>query len=251
MSTKTVMKKSLIATAVAGAMSVSMLPATASAEISGSLGIDSQYLWRGLALNGGGAVVHGGLEYGHDSGFYTGVWTSSESGAIEYDLYAGFAGEAGEISYDIGVVQYRYSAGGTQKAMIDEDGVFEGFASNARAGADFQEFYIGLGFGNFGLDAAFGFGEFGQTDEDVEDNYFALSYGFDKFGILLGYYDLADIEVEVDGEIIDVDPSYMHLDLSYEIYDGLTFTYSQIVNEEEDDFWDKSSQFMVSYEFSF
>jgi uncharacterized protein (TIGR02001 family) len=251
MSTKTVMKKSLIATAVAGAMSVSMLPATASAEISGSLGIDSQYLWRGLALNGGGAVVHGGLEYGHDSGFYTGIWTSSEAGVIEYDLYAGFAGEAGEISYDLGVAQYRYSAGGTVRAQFNDDDEFTGFAENARKGADFQEFYIGLGFGNFGLDAAFGFGKFGQTDEDVKDNYFALSYAYDKFGILLGYYDLEDFEADVDGDVVKIDPSYMHLDLSYEIYDGLTFTYSQIIDEEEDGFWDKSSTFMVSYEFSF
>lgn len=249
MSTKTVMKKSLIATAVAGAMSASMLPATASAEISGSLGIDSQYLWRGLALNGGGAVVHGGLEYGHDSGFYTGIWTSSESGAIEYDLYAGFAGEAGEISYDIGVVQYRYSAGG----MIGEDETSE-FGS-ARGETDFQEFYLGLGFGNFSFDAFIGFGELGQTDEDagiggdVEDNYFAFGYSDGPFGITLGYYDIEDIE-GTDGE--DYDPSYAHLDLGYEVYDGLTFTASQIVWESDDDIAkDTDLTFVVSYEFSF
>ena len=215
------MKKSLLAVAVAGAASV--VPTTATAEVSANLGIASQYLWRGVSLSTSG-VVFGGLDYEHDSGFYAGFWTSSEAeGAVEYDLYGGYAGEIGDFSYDVGYISYWYPG-----SMGD---------------ANFQEAYLGLGFMDFGFEAYFGVGDFGWGEDAAKnkDNYYVLSYGYEQFGVAVGYYDF-------DAD----DANYTHIDLSYEALPGLVFTASQVVDSDDnagiphDDL-----TFVVSYEFSF
>lgn len=215
------MKKSLLAVAVAGAASV--VPTTATAEVSANLGIASQYLWRGVSLSTSG-VVFGGLDYEHESGLYAGFWTSSEAeGSIEYDLYGGYAGEVGDFSYDVGYISYWYPG-----AMGD---------------LNFQEVYVGLGYMGFGLEAYFGVGDEGWGDgsEKNKNNYYALSYGYEQFGIAVGYYDF-------DAD----DANYTHIDLSYEALPGLVFTASQVVDFDDDaDIPHDDLTFMVSYEFSF
>ena len=228
MKTKSVMKKTLIAAAVAGAGFAA--PTAAVAEVSATLDIASQYLWRGQQLFSGG-TVSGSLDYEHDSGLYAGVWTSSESFGIEYDLYAGFAGSAGDFSYDIGVIDYRYSDGGTERAIISE----------RASRSNFTEAYLGLGYMDFGFEAYIGVGDTGNNEGDKnEDNYFTLSYGYDKFGVLVGYYDFDDSAA-----------NYTHVDLSYEVYDGLVFTLSQIVDEDTSDTYSKETQLVVGYSFTF
>jgi uncharacterized protein (TIGR02001 family) len=222
MSKKSVLKLSVLAVAIATAA-----PMTATAEVSGSLDIANQYLWRGVTLSTGG-TVSGSLDYEHSSGFYAGIWTSSEEIGVEYDLYAGFAGEAGDFSYDLGVVQYRYSVGG------------DGRGPGGPSSDYFQDAYLGLGFGDFGFEAYIGFGDDGGGDK-YKDNYFTVSYGgFDKVGILLGY---ADFDASED--------NYMHLDLSYEVVENLTFTASTIVWEDTDKTYKKEPTFVVSYSFPF
>ncbi|MBA3981295.1 MAG: hypothetical protein C0462_11910 [Alcanivorax sp.] len=218
------MKKSLLAVAVAGAASV--VPTTATAEVSANLGIASQYLWRGQSLTTSG-VVFGGLDYEHESGLYAGFWTSSEAeGDIEYDLFAGYAGEVGDLSYDVGYISYWY----TDDPGADEGGIF-------------QEAYLSLGFMGFGLDAFFGVGDYGWGDRAVrnKDNYYALSYGYEQFGIAVGYYDTDDSDLQ-----------YTHIDLSYEALPGLVFTASQVVDKKDANTeLNDNLTFMVSYEFSF
>ncbi len=80
--------------------------------VSGTLGASSQYLWRGQQLTDG-AAVDGSVDYAHASGLYAGAWASSETDDTEYDLYAGFGGEAGGFSYDISYIDYNYTPGGT------------------------------------------------------------------------------------------------------------------------------------------
>ena len=108
------LKKTVIASAVAAA-SV-MAPAIAAAEISGSLGIASMYLWRGQDVSAGTANVSGSLDFTTDVGFYAGTWVSSAGTSVnsagttstETDFYAGFGGEAGGLSYDISYWTYVY-----------------------------------------------------------------------------------------------------------------------------------------------
>lgn len=254
MNRKNIFKATLISTGVA----VAMAPVSVAADsgLTGSAGVASQYLWRAVTFSDHNAIVYGGLEYGHESGLYGGFFTTTEGDQIEYDLYGGFGGSAGAFSYDLGIIQYRYTIGGQQRVMVDDDGEVEGFGVSARRdGEDFQEAYVILGFdtgvGEIGAEAHLGWGEFGSTDEDVEDDYFALTYNYDRVGVTLGYYDLEDMEVEIDGEETTWDPSYTHLDLSYEVHDGLTFTYSKIIDEEEEGQWQTAGTFVVSYDFAF
>ena len=78
--------------------------------------------------------MQGGIDYADDSGFYIGTWASNVSYdsddvySYEHDIYFGYAGEAGDISYDIGYLYYNY---------------------DSNAGFDFGELYGTVGVGNF------------------------------------------------------------------------------------------------------
>lgn len=103
-------KRSVVTAAVLGA---SVFSGSALAELSGNVGVVSEYLFRGFS-QGSGAAVQGGLDYSSESGFYVGTWGSTigyagSPGSTEVDFYAGFGGEAGSVSYDLGAIYYWYS----------------------------------------------------------------------------------------------------------------------------------------------
>lgn len=82
-------------------------------EIDGEIGVFSDYRFRGISLSDKDPQVTAEVSVSHESGIYFGAWVSNvalEDGAddVEVDLYAGFAGEAGSVSYDIGAVYYLY-----------------------------------------------------------------------------------------------------------------------------------------------
>lgn len=123
------MKKSLIASAVAATLSAGAmtLPTTAAAgEMTGNIGVVSQYVLRGYTISPEAVTpaVQGGLDYGFDSGFYVGYWGSSlnylakETAdpedppfSFEHDFYGGYAGEISDFSYDVGLIYYYYQPG--------------------------------------------------------------------------------------------------------------------------------------------
>ena len=71
--------------------------ASAQAQVSGNLGLTSDYRFRGISQTQNAPAVQGGIDYAHSSGFYVGNWNSSVSSqmytngsGVESDLYAGF-----------------------------------------------------------------------------------------------------------------------------------------------------------------
>ena len=58
--------------AVAAAVSSATFSGAALAQLSGNVGLTSEYFFRGLAQSGGSAVS-GGLDYAAESGFYVGT----------------------------------------------------------------------------------------------------------------------------------------------------------------------------------
>ena len=106
------MKKQLITTLTTA--SLAFFSATSTAEVTGNAGVSSNYLWRGITQTNGGAQVFGGVDYSHESGFYAGTWVSNvdfgegSSTSYELDLYGGFAGNAGDLGYDLGYIYYAY-----------------------------------------------------------------------------------------------------------------------------------------------
>lgn len=79
------------------------------AGATGNVGAFSEYMFRGVAQEGG-AAVQGGLDYAHGSGLYVGTWASNIgfAGGTEMDLYVGYAGKAGSVGFDLGAIYYWY-----------------------------------------------------------------------------------------------------------------------------------------------
>jgi uncharacterized protein (TIGR02001 family) len=211
------MKKLSQAIVLAGAMTAGLTAVqTAQAEISASVDIASMYLWRGqdLGQDKGTAVVSGALDYSHESGLYAGVWTSSGDSSLgnETDFYAGFAGAVGDFGYDLGYATYIYS-----ETAADE---FD----------DAAEFYLGLSYSMVGITF------YVPSDSDADGLYTVLGVDIPdtSFSVALGNYS-------------DIDDEYTHLDVSYAYNDSVGFTVSKIVDEANEDSYDKSMRYVVSY----
>ncbi len=128
----------VLATSLAIAGMSAPMVASATGSFSANAAASSDYLFRGISQTGGEAAVSGGVDWNSGAGFYVGVWgsnvgggTTGVSGENEIDYYVGYAGEAGALSYDIGLVALTY----TQEDFF----------------ADYEELVIGLGFGNASL----------------------------------------------------------------------------------------------------
>ena len=174
-------------------VSISLILASgiaSAASVSANATLQSDYTWRGMTQNNGDASINGGLDVEFDSGFYVGTWVAAVGSGAEVDYYGGLAGEMGNISYEIGYIKFDYPA-------------------VAGGGSDFEEAYLGLGFGDFGLSFAsgqdsatdnieisYGFGDFGFAYGEYDDvgEYFYLSYGFElgDFAMTVGYTEFED-----------------------------------------------------------
>lgn len=84
------------------------------AEISANVGFVSQYVFRGISQSDENVAIQGGFDIAHGTGLYAGVWGSNvdfndgDEASIEIDIYGGYGGSVGNISYDIGAIYYAY-----------------------------------------------------------------------------------------------------------------------------------------------
>lgn len=83
-------------------------------DVSATATVVSDYRFRGISLSDRDPAAQGSLDVTFH-GFYAGVWLSSISRFadtnVEADLYAGYAGEAGPIEYEVGAIAYLYPGG--------------------------------------------------------------------------------------------------------------------------------------------
>ncbi|NYT41272.1 hypothetical protein HZY97_10925 [Sphingomonas sp. R-74633] len=111
---------SLAALAVAAAATPAMAqdqtdPAPA-ITVSGSVGVVSDYKFRGISQTDGNFAVQGGITVSHESGFYIGTWGSSIDDYVtvhgtahqELDLIAGYKHSFDGVTVDVGAVYYVY-----------------------------------------------------------------------------------------------------------------------------------------------
>jgi uncharacterized protein (TIGR02001 family) len=170
--------------------------AAASAEITGNVALTSDYKFRGISQSDESPAIQGGLDYGHDSGFYAGFWGSSVDfdsndgldGSLELDLYAGFSSTFGDsdFGYDVGAIYYAYPG---------DDGL-EGDYYEVYGGLSWNDLSVSLNYspdyygetGKFYYvsgDYSFGFAEIWSLDLHVGYNKFDeegfLSDGADKY----------------------------------------------------------------------
>ena len=178
--------KNVKALTLGAAIASVLATSTAMADLSGNIGVTTNYLWRGITQTSDAASVSGGVDYSHGSGAYAGAWVANisplngESGQYEMDLYAGFAGEAGDVSYDVGVIKYVYP--------VDDGGTVS-------VQADFAELQASVGFGPVAFYVASTFYKEGNPPND-SDLYWNLSGDFEVgelgVGLVYGDYDFDD-----------------------------------------------------------
>ena len=157
---------------------------THAGEWSANASVTNNYIWRGLTQTENEAAVQGGIDFAADNGFYIGTWTSNVNyGAgdvysYEHDIYAGYAFEAGGVSWDIGYLYYNY----------DKEAEF-----------DFGEIYGSVGIGAFSATAYVLVNTEadegpGQDFSAGETYYLSADYGFEvgngvEVGLHVGYHD--------------------------------------------------------------
>lgn len=207
-------KNLLAANLVAVSMTLATAPASA-VEVSASASVASLYLWRGFDLSNGSAAVSGDITLS-EAGFYAGVWGSSgdDTYGQEVDYYAGFATEAGPVSIDLSIWNYVYP--GASAGLVDNGDTF----------GDLSELILGLGMGPVSLTI------YDNIAGNSAYNYYTLAYSAGSFSFLVGG---ATFENE--------DSDYAHFDISYAYNDNLAFTFSQMIDEDNDD----DLKFVVSY----
>ena len=236
--------KTLVTLAVVGSCLSSQ--AALADSISANVSVANNYIWRGLTQTMNEPAISGGIDYASDSGFYAGTWASnvkyeeSDAYSYEHDVYFGFAGEAGDISYDVGYLYYNY---------------------DANAGYDFGEVYGSIGYGNFsatlsvlanaepdeGPGEDFGFGQ---------ATYLSLDYGFavesgTEIGFHLGHHQ-GDFVESFNG----VTDSYIDYGVTVS-KDGFSFMISGTDLDDNDDFANQAARdndnikYTVSYSVEF
>jgi uncharacterized protein (TIGR02001 family) len=168
----------------------------AHAEVSGSIGLVSDYDYRGFSQTGEEPAVQLSIDYANESGWYIGTWGSnidhfSDGGAdtasTEVDVYTGFSGSAGDLGWDAGIVYYIYSnASDLNFAEIYGKlsyGIFGGgvYFSDSFGHKDNDEaFYVygdvGIPAGPLSVDLHAGH----STGDGIEDAYFS-GFGEDSY----------------------------------------------------------------------
>ncbi len=108
------MKKTLLVAAVA--LSALFAGSAAMAgDFSYNIGVQSNYIWRGVSQTNNDAALQGGIDYKKGT-FYAGTWLSNVDFAgtgtthadTEMDLYAGLTPSVGNWSFNFGVYYYTY-----------------------------------------------------------------------------------------------------------------------------------------------
>tara|TARA_Y100000361_G_C11137338_1_gene332822 strand:- start:787 stop:1425 length:639 start_codon:yes stop_codon:yes gene_type:complete len=185
------------------------------ADVSGSVGVDSDYFWRGVSQNNGDPANSFNLEYQGD-GFYVGTWASDVNFAgdkdHEFDFYAGYAlAVTDAVSIDVGLIHYTYD---TLKDDLDE-------------------LYLNVGINNFSL----------AHYRDIDNG----GRAFTQVGYTLPFISQLDVEVfyalhsEDNKAFLGLaDDDYFGINLSKDLGD---FTIKAMIMDDarHGDFWDMAS----------
>ncbi|EJU10480.1 MULTISPECIES: TorF family putative porin [Sphingomonadaceae] len=108
-----------LAAAFAATPAMAQEEAPSEFTIAGSVGLVTDYRFRGVSQSDKELAVQGGVSVTHESGLYVGTWGSNLSGwgtfggsNTELDIYGGFAAEVTPgVKVDVGVTWYMYPGG--------------------------------------------------------------------------------------------------------------------------------------------
>jgi uncharacterized protein (TIGR02001 family) len=200
------MRKSLITTAVLGALAVSSFAFAAEETksdftTSGSVGLFSQYIFRGLTQTDRDPALQGNFDINHSSGLYLGMWGSNVSwprdryinndsetatfyksgGNLEIDIYGGFKSEIGKtgLGIDLGALQYYYPGqerGRDSYAKINTTEVYGALSYG----------WLQAKYSHVVSKDAWGWGKAAGVGDDARGTYYAELNATIPFGELIG-----------------------------------------------------------------
>jgi uncharacterized protein (TIGR02001 family) len=189
------MRKSLITTAVLGALAAPSFVFAADAApapdltVAYNVGLYSQYIFRGLTQTDRKPALQGGVDLTHSSGFYLGMWGSNISwlrddyggspvydkgGNLEIDIYGGYRYNFGDtgLGIDVGALQYWYPG---SKGHIPSDTSISNPEANTTeiyAAANYK--WLQFKISDVVSKAAWGFGKYGDGNgEKGRNTYYA------------------------------------------------------------------------------
>ena len=187
------------------------------AEISGNVGLSSDYIWRGITQTNGDIAISGGFDLSTDNGFYLGTWASNASAgtaSMELDVYLGFSGEMAEnMTYDVGYISVIYP--GNDAADFEEAYVGFNIYGLSILYSDGQN--NGPSYSEIGYSVDAGPGSFNISYGEYEDNGDNTLVGYDwniaDFTLGFYYYDYEDDSSVAGGA--DDDGAYVSLSKSF------------------------------------
>ena len=165
------------ALALASLLSASMFATTtAVAETSYNVGYVSEYYYRGIYQKNSSASA--GVDFEED-GLYVGAWTADVGEGLEYDLYAGYGTEVGDVSLGIGYTGYFYTDDWDE--TYQEVNLSSGYGPvsigysigewDGDGGTDYDFLEIGIDLG-----AGF-YGTYGSFGDQFDGDYVEIGYG--------------------------------------------------------------------------
>jgi uncharacterized protein (TIGR02001 family) len=203
------MHKSLITIAVLGALAVSSLAfaaeeAKSDFTTSGSVGLFSQYIFRGLTQTDRKPALQGNFDINHSSGLYLGIWSSNISwlrdkygvnqtdetqtvygagGNQEIDIYAGFKKDdiaKTGLGIDFGALQYYYPG--------SERGRDNGWAkaNTTEVYGAINYYWVQAKYSHVVSKDAWGFGRTNTVNADAKGTYYAELNANIPIGELIG-----------------------------------------------------------------
>jgi uncharacterized protein (TIGR02001 family) len=102
-------------------------------QLSATLGVTSDYRFRGISQTDENPALQGSLDWAHDSGVYLGTWASNVDlydANAEIDLYGGYTFNHNGYDFDLGGIYYWYPG-------ADDSLDYDFFEVKAAVGRDF------------------------------------------------------------------------------------------------------------------
>ncbi|MAY42349.1 TorF family putative porin [Neptuniibacter sp. UBA847] len=197
--------KTLIA---AGLLSASVM---AEAGLSANIGAMSDYYFRGVDQTTGASMM-GGVDYEADNGIYVGLWAADLSDDdVEYDIYGGYAGEAGDISYSLGYTGYFYT----------------------ESDVDFHELNLNLGYSFFNLEVTLGTEDQPSGTTEADYSFVGLTGEYEGAYLTYGTFgkdydgDYVELGYGLTYEGLDMNLAYINPDDTLGNADTVTFSISK------------------------
>ena len=232
------MKKLLMSAACAASLmgGVALAEDESPWSVSGTVGVTSNYMFRGITQSDGDPALQAGVTVAHESGFYAGFWGSN----IDFNDGFGSSIEAAELELDL--------FAGYTIALDDATALDLNFTYYAYPGSydaydyDFWEIIVGLSH------------DFGVAKVGIKGAYTPDTFGADEEAFWLGgsvsvpIVDWLSISGNVGEQWFEFGDDYMHYDIGLTAtYEGVSFDARYVATDL--DYIDEEFVFSVGFAF--